>query len=152
MVSYPQRSSNTPRTEPATRANFVARSSREEEEHKLRRVGADRVVSPYVIGGRRIAAAVLRPEVVDFLDLHTHGPEREMEIDSIRILPSAPYAGRSLRDSGIRERTGCTVLALRSADGRFTHNPVPDTLLRQGDSMIVLGTAAQFEALQRLGG
>jgi voltage-gated potassium channel len=132
--------------------HIVARSSREEEEHKLRRAGANRVVSPYVIGGRRIAAAVLRPAVVDFLDLHTHGPDREMEIDDIRILPSAPYAGQSLRASGIRERTGCTVLALRSGEGRFTQNPTPDTLLQSGDSMIVLGTLAQIEALQRLAG
>lgn len=132
------------------RLHIVARSSREEEEHKLRRAGADRVVSPYVIGGRRIAAAVLRPAVVDFLDLHTHGPEREMEIDQIPIQPTAPYAGSTLRGSGIRERTGCTVLALRSAEGRFTHNPPPDTLLQPGDSMIVLGTLAQIEALQRL--
>jgi len=132
---------------------IVARSGREEEEYKLRRAGANRVVSPYVIGGRRIAAAVLRPEVLDFLDLHTHGPTQEMEIDNVPITPTAPYAGRTLRESGIRERSGCTVLAIRSAaDGRFISNPTAETVLQAGDTMIVLGTAAALEALQRLSG
>jgi voltage-gated potassium channel len=134
------------------RLYIVARSIREEDEHKLRRAGADRVVSPYVIGGRRIAAAVYRPEVVDFLDLHIRAPENELEVDSIPIRPTAPYAGRTLRESGIREQTGCMVLALRSAaTGRFVSNPPAETKLEAGDAMIVLGTVSQLKALQRLG-
>lgn len=131
---------------------IVARSIRAEDEHKLRRAGADRVVSPYVIGGRRIAAAVYRPEVVDFLDLHIRAPEHDLEIDSIPIRAGAPYAGRTLRESGIRQQTGCTVLALRSATtGRFVDNPTAETTLEAGDAMIVLGTVAQLDALQHLG-
>jgi voltage-gated potassium channel len=133
------------------RLNIVARSAREEDEHKLRRAGADRVISPYVIGARRIAAAVYRPDVIDFLDIHAHGAERELELDCVPIGPSAPFAGRSLRDSCVREKTGCTILALRCAeDGRFVNNPGPDTILRPGDRMIVLGTIPQLDALQRL--
>lgn len=133
------------------RLYIVARSAREEDQHKLRRAGADRVVSPYVIGARRIAAAVYRPEVVDLLDLHGHGAEQDWEIDSIRIAPGAPYAGRTLRDSGIRDRTGCIVLAFRSAaTGQFQPNPTADAVLRAGDTMIVLGTTAQIAALQQL--
>jgi voltage-gated potassium channel len=130
---------------------IVARSAREEDEHKLRRAGADRVVSPYVIGARRIAAAVYRPAVVDFLEIHSHGAERELEMDQIPIAPAASYAGKPLRECGIREQTGCTVLALRSPDGRFESNPGPDSVLQPGDSMIVLGTMAQIDKLQRLG-
>jgi voltage-gated potassium channel len=133
------------------RLHIVARSAREEDEHKLRRAGADRVISPYVIGARRIAAAVYRPEVVDFLDIHSHGAARELEIDNIRIEPTAPYAGRTLRESGIRERTGCTVLAFRSPEGRFQDNPGPEAVLQVGHTMIVLGTLAQIHALQQLG-
>jgi voltage-gated potassium channel len=134
------------------RLTIVARSAREEDEHKLRRAGADRVVSPYVIGARRIAAAVYRPEVLEFLDIHSHGAERELELENVRIGPSAPFAGRPLRDSGIRERTGCTVLAMRTPEGRFETNPGPDSILRAEDTMIVLGTATQVEALRRLSG
>jgi voltage-gated potassium channel len=131
--------------------HIVARSIREADEHKLRRAGADRVVSPYVIGARRIAASVYRPAVVDFLDIQSHGAEREMELDDIAIAPSADYCGKTLRSSGIRERTGCTVLAVRAPDGRYESNPDPERVLGQGDRMIVLGTAAQIDALQRLG-
>ena len=134
------------------RLHIVARSVREADEHKLRRAGADRVVSPYVIGARRIAAAVFRPHVVDFLDIHSHGGEREQEIDSVPIPPTAPYAERTLRELGIREQTGCIVLALRSPERRFENNPGPETVLRAGDIMIVLGTVSQLEALQRYGG
>jgi voltage-gated potassium channel len=92
------------------------------------------------------------PEVVDFLDLHIRAPENELEIDSIPIRPTAPYAGRTLRESGIREQTGCMVLALRSAaTGRFVSNPTAETKLEAGDAMIVLGSVAQLKALQRLG-
>jgi voltage-gated potassium channel len=133
------------------RLRIVARSAREEDEHKLRRAGADRVISPYVIGARRIAAAVYRPEVVDFLDIHTLGTERELELDNVPITAQAPYAGQKLRDSGIRERTGCTVLALRSrGDGAYENNPGPDRVLQVGDTMIVLGATAQLDALKRL--
>jgi voltage-gated potassium channel len=134
------------------RLHIVARSVREADEHKLRRAGADRVVSPYVIGARRIAASVYRPHVVDFLDIHSHGGEREQEIDSVSIKATAPYAGRTLRESGIREQTGCIVLALRSPERRFENNPGPETVLRAGDIMIVLGTVSQLDALQRYGG
>ena len=76
-----------------------------------------------------------------------------MEIDNVPITPPAPYAGRTLRESGIRERSGCTVLAIRSAaDGRFISNPTAETILQAGDTMIVLGTVAALEALQRLSG
>jgi voltage-gated potassium channel len=135
------------------RLYIVARSVREQDEHKLRRAGADRVISPYVIGARRIAIDIYRPEVVDFLDMYARGAERELEIDSIPISPTAPFAGQPLRESGIRERTGCTVLALRDAGtGRFNINPAPDTPLSAGDAMIVLGTLEQLQNLQRLAG
>jgi voltage-gated potassium channel len=132
---------------------IVARSIREQDEHKVRRAGADRVVSPYVIGARRIATVIHRPDVVDFLDIHARGSERELEIESIPISQTAPFADRPLSESGIRERTGCTVLALRDAETeRFNINPTPNTLLRAGDKMIVLGTLEQLESLQRVAG
>jgi voltage-gated potassium channel len=135
------------------RLQIVARSVREQDQHKLRRAGADRVVSPYVFGARRIATEIYHPDVVDLLDRHAYGVERELEIESIRISTAAPFAGRCLRDSGIRERTGCTVVALRSAEtGRFQINPTPETALPPGDTMIALGTPAQLENLQRLAG
>lgn len=136
---------------------IVARSINVADEHKLRRAGADRVVSPYVIGARRMAAAMFHPDVVDFLDLEIHRPEMEWEMEDIPVGRQAAFLDCPLRESRIREDTGCTVIAIRprAEDGRptpFVSNPPPDTILREGNTLIVLGTPSQLAALERLAG
>lgn len=132
---------------------IVARCANEEDVRKLRLAGANRVISPYVIGGRRIAAAALNPTVIDFLDETIHRGDMEWELEDIPIAATAPFAGRSLRDSQIRAETGCTILAVREAgSGRFHSNPSPDTILRVGDTLIVLGTHDQLVRLEKLAG
>jgi voltage-gated potassium channel len=134
---------------------IVARSITLEDEHKLRRAGADRVISPYVIGARSIAAAVMRPDVVDFLDLHAQRAAGEME--AITVTAAAPFCDSTLAETRIREQTGCIVLAIRPRERagtarRFLSNPPSDTLLREGDVLIALGTLDQLAALERLAG
>jgi len=131
---------------------IVARSLSEEDEAKLRRAGADRVVSSHVIGGRRIAAALLRPTVVDFLDIVTHGETLEFELEEIRVNAHCPFVGQSLRQAQIRERCGVTVLGKRHAEGGFLTNPSADMTLDEGDVLIVVGTAEQLAELRRLTG
>jgi voltage-gated potassium channel len=136
---------------------IVARSINVADEHKLRRAGADRVVSPYVIGARRMAAAMFHPDVVDFLDLEIHRPEMEWEMEDIPVGTHAAFRDRPLRDSRIREDTGCTVIAIRpraegSRPNPFISNPPPERILREGDTLIVLGTPSQLTALERLAG
>lgn len=129
---------------------IVARCLSEEDEAKLRRAGADRVVSSHVIGGRRIAAALLRPTVVDFLDIVTHGETLEFELEEIQVTARCPFVGQSLRQAQIREQCGVTVLGKRCADGRFLTNPSADMTLDEGDTLIVVGTAEQLSKLRRL--
>jgi voltage-gated potassium channel len=136
---------------------IVARAIYVEDEHKLRRAGANRVISPYVIGARRMAAAVYRPDVADFLDLEIHHAEMEWEIEDIPVGATAGFAGRALRESRIREETGCTVIAIRPrASGTtvaaFVSNPSPDTVLCEGDILIVVGTRSELATLERLAG
>jgi voltage-gated potassium channel len=136
---------------------IVARSIHVEDEHKLRRAGADRVISPYVIGARRMAAAIFHPHVVDFLDLEIHRAEMEWEMGEIRIGPESVFRDRPLREARIREETGCTIIAIRPRpDGdrlkAFVSNPRPDTILREGDTLIVLGATHQLADLERLAG
>jgi voltage-gated potassium channel len=136
---------------------IVARSIYVSDEHKLRRAGADRVISPYVIGARRMAAAIFHPDVVDFLDLEIHRPEMEWEMEDIPVGPHAAFRDRPLRESSIREETGCTVIAIRPrGEGAqptpFVSNPPPDTMLREGDTLIVLGTTSQLAKLERMAG
>jgi voltage-gated potassium channel len=137
------------------RLQIVARSITLEDEHKLRRAGADRVVSPYVIGARSIAATVIRPDVVDFLDRHAQRAAGEME--AFTVTAGAPFCNRTLADARIREQTGCIVLAIRPREHagtarRFLSNPAPDARLREGDVLIALGTPEQLATLEKIVG
>ncbi|MBI2843861.1 MAG: cation:proton antiporter [Armatimonadetes bacterium] len=129
---------------------IVARSILEENEDKLRRAGADKVMSPYILGGRRMAAAVLKPRVMDFLDLALHTDDIDTEIGDFVVSESAPFANKSLRDSRIRQTVGVTVVAIRRADGTTVANPDPDMVIHPGDELIVVGLPAQLETTEKL--
>lgn len=119
-------------------AFVVARIKRDENEPKVRRAGADRVIAPAAIGGRRIASLVMRPGVVDFLDVLTRGTEEDLVLEEVVVMPTSWLDGRSLRDLELRERHGITVLAVR-AEGRETNTrPEPDTVVHAGDLLVVL--------------
>lgn len=130
---------------------IVARSVYDQDVEKLRLAGADRVISPYVIGARHIAAAVYDPVVVDFLDLAS-GPEHpDWRLEAVLVDESAPFANQTLGESEIRALCGCSVLALREREsGSFISNPEGECILRPGDTLIVLGTAEQFDRLNRV--
>lgn len=128
-------------------AFVVARIKRDENEAKVRRAGADRVIAPAAIGGRRIAALVTRPGVVDFLDVLTHGTEEDLMLEEVVVRADGPLAGHSLRDLELRERHGVTVLAVQP-QGRTTNTrPEPDTVLRAGDLLVVLGARTALSDL-----
>jgi voltage-gated potassium channel len=126
---------------------IVARARVEATEEKLRRAGADRVVNPQSIGGARIAAFLLQPHVTEFLDVVMHDRDLEFRLEEVLVPDGAPIAGCSIRDAHLRDRTGALVLAVRERDGSFTTNPSPDTEIREGQILIVIGTSSQFEAL-----
>lgn len=128
----------------------VARSIKVEDEPKLRRAGADRVISPYILGGKRMAWAVLRPAVVDFLESALHSESLELEISEVTVTASSEFADRTIRESGIREKSGATVIAIKSRGGALTSSPAPDIPIREGDVLIAVGTPRQLEALQEI--
>jgi voltage-gated potassium channel len=130
---------------------IVARSITGQDVHKLEIAGADRVISPYVIGARRMAAALFHPGVVDFLDLEVRHEELEWELDDLTIEAASPLAGKTLGE--IRDSAGCTVLAVRQGQTRaFTRNPGVELRPQPGDTLICLGTPEQLEALRRIAG
>jgi len=131
------------------RLYIVARSILEENEQKLLRAGADRAISPYILGGRRMALAVLKPHVVDFLDLMLHSDEPDMEIRSIMLSAGARCVGKSLSELEARQICGVTVLAVRREGEELHINPPADFLLRDGDELIVLGSSARMEQAQK---
>ncbi|HEY4410757.1 MAG TPA: potassium channel protein [Acidimicrobiia bacterium] len=126
---------------------IVARARIESSEAKLAQAGADRVVNPQGIGGARMAAFVLQPHVAEFLDVVMHDGSLEFRLEEVALPPGSPLAGRSLRDAHIRDATGALILALRDADGGFTTNPPPETVLGADQILIAIGTEAQLKAL-----
>ncbi len=134
----------------------VARASTEEGLRKLKRAGADEVVSPYITGGRRLAASALRPQVMDFVDGLFTGSEKSYYIEEIRIdQECGQYIGKTLIEARLRVQSGALVLAIRRSDngefeGKLIPGPTGDTLLMFGDTLICMGTPEQLRDLNKL--
>ena len=129
----------------------IARASNEEAVQKLQRAGADAVVSPYITGGKRLAAAALRPQVMDFVDGIITGSNRSYYLEEFLIDSQVcPYVGKSLRETKLRSVSGALVLAIRRFDGNLIAGPTGDTLILERDALICMGTAEQLRDLNKL--
>lgn len=129
---------------------IVARASQEDVAEKLRRAGADRVVQPYSTAGREIAALVLKPQVVAFIDAVTGTGGGDLQYEEIEVAAASGQAGKTIRALRIRHETGAVIVALRRRDGAFDATPDPDTALEVGDVMIAAGSADELRALEEL--
>ncbi|MEH2192186.1 MAG: potassium channel protein [Nostoc sp.] len=129
----------------------IARASTEEALQKLRRGGADEVISPYITGGKRMAAAALRPQVLDFVDGILTGADRQLYMEEFLLDPAfCPFVGQSLQKARLRSQSGALVLAIRRVDGTLIGGPTGDTVLMSGDRLIGMGTAEQLRSLNQI--
>jgi voltage-gated potassium channel len=129
---------------------IVARLEDPRAEQKLRRAGANRVVSPYQIGGVRLAQAVLRPTVVDFIELATRTEHIELQIEESRVVASSPLAGTSIKDSRLRAELKVIVVAVKKGAGDMVFNPPPETVLEAGDIVVAIGDRQHLDELVKL--
>ncbi len=130
---------------------IIARASNEEAIQKLQRVGADAVVSPYITGGKRMASAALRPQVLDFMDGVISGGDRTYYIEEFRLDEAVcPAIGHTLRESRLRSQSGVLVLAIRRLRGDFIAGPTADTQLMAQDTLICMGTADQLQQMHQI--
>ena len=129
---------------------IVARVEAVESEAKLLRAGANRVVSPYQIGGSRVAQAVLRPTVVDFIELATRTEHMDLQLEETRLAANSPLAGCMLKDSRLRTDLKVIVVAIKKAGGHMNYNPAPDTVLEPGDTLVAIGHKEQLGQLESL--
>lgn len=109
-------------------------------------------MNPQHIGGARMAAFVLRPNVAEFLDVVMHERNLEFRLEELVLGERSPIVGQTLRDAHLRDRTGALVLALRAPDGSFLSNPTPDTTFSAGHVIISIGTEEELRALHALVG
>ncbi len=131
---------------------IIARASDAISATKVKQAGADKVISPYDIGGRYIANAVLRPHVVNFMDVVNSSNEAatgSLEIEELRVTPHCNYANMALRDTNIRSELNIIVLAVRTPDGEFEYNPSPDTILVPDSMLICIGMASKLDRLAK---
>ena len=126
---------------------IVGRAETEDATQKLKRAGADRVISPYQIGGMQIAQTALRPAVVDFVELATNSDNLDLAMEEITIAGSSSLATQSILDANLRQRYGVIVVGIQRQDRSMEFNPEPDTAIRAGDKLVVLGRP---ESLRRL--
>jgi voltage-gated potassium channel len=108
------------------------------------------VVSPYTIGGAGIANAILRPAVVDFIDLVTQREHLELQMEDILIAERSSLAGQTILETGLRQNLGIIVIAVKKEDGRMQFNPSSESQIEPGDRLIVLGGGQSLEALSKL--
>ena len=116
---------------------------------KLIRAGANRAISPYAIGGRRLAHLILSPTVVDFFDTVIKKGEESLNLEGIKVHPGAQAVGQSLATLDVRTQTGASVLVILRGN-RVLPNPDQDMLLHAGDQVLALGTTAQLDSLEKL--
>ena len=129
---------------------IVGRCNTDETESKLYRAGADRAISPHNVGGRRMAALLLKPLICDFLDVVTHGELVELTLEDIQVEPGAAVVGRAIRDVLVDDLKGLGVLGLKRPKKDFLVNPGGGMVIDAGDILIVTGAVDKIDLLKRL--
>jgi voltage-gated potassium channel len=129
----------------------IARASTEEALKKLQRGGADAVVSPYITGGKRMAAAALRPQVMDFVDGILSGTNRSLYMEEFQIdAQTCPHMGKTLSEIQLSSTSKALIVAIRRADGTLVGGPTGDVQLQPGDLLMAMGTTEQLRLLNQL--
>ena len=131
----------------------VARATTEEAETKLIKAGADRVISPYTLGGKRLASLLIRPTVVEFMDvlMGAGGSDIELLMEDVTISARSRFVGKTIVEARSKCIRGCNILALKKKDvGTMMPHPSAETVIEQGDCLVVMGTREQLRDVELL--
>lgn len=127
---------------------IIARVEADDAETKLRRAGADRVISPYYIGANHMVQTALRPAVVDFVEFATSSEHLDLSMEQVEVPDGCAIAGKTIVDAGIRQNFGVIIVSIKRAGGTMEFNPEPDAIIRGGDQLVVLGRTERVKALE----
>lgn len=126
---------------------IVTRCVNASGEAKLLRAGANRVISPYIIGGRRMAQAILRPSVVDFLDSVNAGGQMELLLEEVTITADNPVCGNMLQGDNDVEQLGVHLLGIATHTGHMIMKGLSAYRLEAGDTLVMLGEPEPMQAV-----
>ncbi len=129
---------------------IVARANEEGADYKLERAGANKVVSPYHIGGLRIAHTILKPTVVDFLELTAKSGNMEVQIEEVVVEEASSLAGKTIKEADIRAKNWVVIVALKKENGKILFNPRADTKIEAGDKVAVIGQPDYFNRFEKM--
>ena len=130
--------------------SVVARSAKLGTERQLKAAGADHIVSPYEIGGRRMAGLLLKPEMMNFFDVVLQQEQLELGLERITISPRSPLVGQTLREARLRHATGSLLVGIVHPGSELRFNPSGDERFQAGDELLIMGPADALEILTRL--
>ncbi|MGD2043912.1 MAG: potassium channel protein [Acidimicrobiia bacterium] len=128
----------------------ICRATELESERKLRLAGADAVVAPQAVGAERLAMMALQPELAQIFDIVVNGSPVEFRVEELDIAADGHVAGKTIRDSGIRQESGALILAVEGGPESLVVNPGPDLRLMAGERLVVVGTKDQVDKAAQL--
>ena len=118
---------------------ILTRAEEEESEKRLLRAGANRVVSPYALGGMKMAMAIMRPAMLDFIDISTSRQSLELRMEEFALADKSPMIGKTLEESNIRQLYGLIIVAVKKESGKMTYNPTAGYRIEKGDRLVAMG-------------
>jgi voltage-gated potassium channel len=127
---------------------IVARSIQITAKRTLQAAGANTVISPYDLGARRMAHAILRPTVIKFLELAFADDSTDIQVEEIQVRSTSQLLNVALKDSGIRQKLDLIILTIKKADGTMIFNPKADTRMETDDTLVVVGRAKSVTQLE----
>jgi len=128
--------------------NIIARASSVDAEEKMKKAGANKVISPYFIAGKRMAQMATKPTAVDFLDTVLHSEHMELEMREFKVNGVCSFSNRTLGEAEIRKRSGAYIATIRKSDGTFILQPTAESKIEPGDILVTIGTPKQLDLFE----
>ena len=125
---------------------LLSRCAREDNQAKLIRAGANKVINPYVSGGHRMAEILIKPQVEDSISvISPKNSKMNLSIDEISLNGVKKYDGVTIKESGIRDKFGVSVVGIMSDDGESITNPTSNEVLRTNQTIILIGEVEKMD-------
>lgn len=133
-----------------SKLKIISRASEDNSDAKLRHAGVDNVIMPDRVGGAHMAQLVIKPDVVEFIDMLTGQSKVDTHIEetSCGSLPDS-YVGQNLRELNVRKNWGANIVGFKTAEGEYIFNPSPETRIQPHSKLFVLGTSKQISEMKK---